>query len=193
MAPDGFVRIDSQLRAGVPHAVTLSATERVLLIAPTGVAAFWRDADPSIVISAAEPELTPSPAPALLPPAALTRLPARLLFQVSNRTVAVAPLVAGVVQTLPSGDASAVRVELVVLDWQLHAGTLRGAGDFGSHISIAWRASDKAVSLFSDPPLNPVFVKRQPPEKRMVSEVGREKVKHVHKLEHRKEKAMLIK
>jgi hypothetical protein len=186
--PDGFTRVDSQLRAGVPHALTLTATERLLLIVPSGVAAFWRDADPGLLIGAAEPELVPLPAPASLPPASLARLPMRLLFQVNNRTVAVAPLVAGTVQLLPEGDGATARIELAVLDWRVHAGTLRGAGDFGSHVSVAWRSADQAVSEFSDPPLNPVFVKRQPPEKRVISDVGHPMHKYLRKLEDRRDK-----
>ncbi|HEY0987409.1 MAG TPA: hypothetical protein VGD80_10175, partial [Kofleriaceae bacterium] len=41
------------------------------------------------------------------------------------------------------------------LDHALHAGTLRGAGDFGSFIEFAWRRVDRGTDTFARPPLDP--------------------------------------
>ncbi len=167
--PEGFTRIDSALRQGVPHAVALAGNQRLLLIAPSGVARPWRDADPFAVVSEASVDRAPAgdaaPAVAIAP-----RMPLRLLFQAGGRTVAAIPLVAGA-RRLADGEG-ATPVEIVVLDWRLHAGTLVGAGDYGSFIALGWRSAAASVAHFSDPPPNPVYVQRQPPDRRMQSMIG---------------------
>ncbi|WP_165226768.1 hypothetical protein [Aquisphaera insulae] len=173
--PEGFDRLDAPLRRGLPHPVQLTPGLRLLLIVPSGVARTWREADPTLVVSSSSPDRAPA-----LPddPAApvfgdLARPPARLLLQRSGTTVAVVPLVAGAVRRMPDGDdAQGVAVEVVVLDWLLHAGTLVGPGDFGSRLSLAWRTADTAVSAFSEPPLSEIVLARLRPADRLASVVG---------------------
>ena len=167
--PKGFTRIDSPLRQGVPHAVALAGNQRLLIIAPSGVARPWREVDPFAVVSEASVERVPAgnaaPGVSIAP-----RMPLRLLFQAGGRTVAAIPLVAGA-RRLADGEGVAP-VEVVVLDWRLHAGTLVGAGDYGSYIALGWRSAAAPVAHFSDPPPNPVYVQRQPPDRRMQSLIG---------------------
>jgi hypothetical protein len=170
--PEGFTRVDARMRGGLPHVIGLPGADRLLLIAPSGLAVTWRDAAPSTVVSDSLREI----ASGLGAGVESVRLPVRLLFQSNGRSVAVATLVAGGRQRLPEAGELAARIEVVVLEWTIHAGTIRGGGDFGSTISLGWRVADRAVDAFSDPPPNPVFVKRQPPAKRLESEVGRTKI-----------------
>ena len=175
IAPEGFTRVEERLRGGLPHTIALSGDRRLLLIVPNGVPALWRDTDPGVVVSSSAAELqpfAPPPSPSL---GSLSRPPALLLFQVNRTTIASAPLVAGAVQRIPHSDGPAA-VEIVVFDWEIRAGTLRGPGEFGSRIALAWRDAAVASDRFSEPPLNPVFVKRQPPDRKIISEVGRLKL-----------------
>jgi hypothetical protein len=173
MAPEGFTAIDSAIRQGMPHPIPLAGNQRLLLIAPSGVATTWRDEDAATVVSAGAWQRTASAvSPQKLDIA--KQMPLRVLYQINGKTLAVVPLAIGPAQRLATDDG--VKVDLLVLDWVLHVGALRGPGDFGSRIALAWRAADRAVERFSDPPLNPVFVQRQPPERKLQSHLGRVKL-----------------
>jgi hypothetical protein len=171
--PEGFTRIEVSLQQGMPHRIPLTGNHALLLIAPSGVAAAWRDLDPALVVISSDTELENVLLP-LAPATFTTRMPLRLLYLSGARTASAAPLVLGERQLLDDGLAA--RFELLCLDWRLHVGTLRGTGDFGSRLTLAWRQADRGADQFSDPPQSPVFIARQPPEKRMASEVGSQAV-----------------
>lgn len=185
-APEGFASVDTPILNGMPHIVELAGDLRVVLIVPSGVAEPWREIDPQTLVSSSLPERNPPDAAAASGPGSVARAPARLLLQSASQTIAVAPLVAGVRWLLPrSGDAGA-RIELIVLEWDLRAGSLRGPGSFGSRLVFAWRRADTAVDRFSEPPLNPVLVKRLPPERRMESRLGMPRLVANARFEHKK-------
>jgi hypothetical protein len=84
------------------------------------------------------------------------------------------PLVVGRRRLLPDGGRHEhpMRIELAVLGWDIRAGSLRGPGDFGSRIRLAWRSADRSVELFSTPPVVPHILPRLPVAFRMQSVLG---------------------
>jgi hypothetical protein len=169
-APEGFTLIDTPLVAGLPFALPLDAETSLVLTMPTGLALTWRDTDPTTPVSRSEDEWAPAAAPDPAAPVGdAARPPLRLLLQQGGATVASVPLSAGLRRALPDG---AARFELVVLSWDVRAGSVRGPGDFGSRLVLAWRRADLAVTEFSTPPPNPQLVPRLPPKDRMESRVG---------------------
>ena len=168
-APEGFTRVEQPLRSGLPHTIDLSPTLRVLLIVPTGMATYWRDADARELVSSGALEYAAHNGHTDF----LHRVPATLLVQLNTRTIAAGTLHAGVMQRFAESGLSAVRLELVVLDWTIRAGTLRGPGDFGSSLSIGWRLADVAADEFSEAPRNPVFVERKPDKNMKSKRKGR--------------------
>lgn len=176
--PEGFQRIDQSISSSLPQAIDLGDGLSLLLVVPSGLARPWREADPTSIVSHSKPELA-----AFVPAASevvghVDRAPARLLMRIKGRTVASMPLVAGSRRMLPdSGQPDGgIRVELMLLGWDLRAGNLRGPGDYGSRISLAWRRADGAVEQFSTPPINPQLTPRLAPKFRMISALGTKEI-----------------
>ncbi|MEK8105542.1 hypothetical protein NKG94_11075 [Micromonospora sp. M12] len=174
--PDGFTEVRQALTAGVPHRVELGAGVHAVLILPTGLARQWLDTDPSRW-SAAPPTTWRPPAPPATPrPPALVgrcrcawssaRAPDPRLAAARRRP---AP---GLPRRRPDHRAHPTVVELLVLSWLLHAGTVRGSGDYGSSLALAWRRADRAVDQFGPPPINEFVWRRRPPAQRVESELG---------------------
>lgn len=160
--PEGFTQVSQPITTGLPHTIALNDDLTLALILPNGLAHAWRDSDPSQVVSESGSELVPAVA-APDEPIGVATLPApRLLLRRTGTTIGVAPLVAGLHRFLPdAGDpGSGVAIEFAVLGWQLHAGVLRGPGDFGSHIDLAWRIADQGSDFFSELPEIPPFLYR---------------------------------
>ncbi len=161
-APEGFTVVDERILNGLPHAIRLDPETRLVLLVPTGLAKSWRDADPEAIVSRSDEGLAPVEAGIDDPVGSVERPPARLLLRSGTRTLASVPLVPGLRRCLPDAGLpdSGARVEVVILSWDLRAGSMRGAGDFGSRIALAWRYADRAVERFSTPPPNPNVVPR---------------------------------
>jgi hypothetical protein len=100
--------------------------------------------------------------------------PLRVLLQEGATLSASVPLLAGLRRIVPDDGNSetGATIELAVLGWDIRVGTLRGAGDFGSRVDLAWRRADKADEQFEPPPLSPRVAERLEPELRMQSALG---------------------
>jgi hypothetical protein len=152
--PEGFTTINEPLTAGVPHAISLDRELRVVLVVATGLARAWRDADPAAVAFSSDDEYT-----AVVPGGDLLARPrAALLIRSGTAVLATVPLVAGVRHRIPRAEGGVV-AELIVVRWQLRAGSLRGPGDVGSRIELAWRRVDRAADSFA-PQLDPRVLSR---------------------------------
>jgi hypothetical protein len=170
-APEGFTSIDQPIVDGLPHVVALGGGLSLALVVPTGLATLWRDVDPSSVVSSSEPELSPA---AEAGAGEAPRTPARLFLRIGGTVASSIPLAVGLRRAVPeAGDSSGVRLEVVVLSWDIRAGSLRGPGDFGSRIAVATRRADQAGDTFETPAVHPQLVARLRGELRAESELGR--------------------
>jgi hypothetical protein len=147
------------------------------------------------LVTSSGPELDPSTPDREFPVGDAGRLPARLHLQRSGVTIASIPLVAGLRRLLPeSGETtSGAPVDVVILSWEIHAGTLCGAGDFGSRIRFAWRLANQAVAFFAALPLNPfagtrvaVQVQKTKPQLAVESVVGLKQIEQPRRFQLRK-------
>jgi hypothetical protein len=122
----GYTRATQPLVNGLPQAIPLDARLKLVAVLPTGVATVWRDADPAAVVSRAGAQDGP---------------PLRVLLMRGGAVLACVPLVAGLARAIPDTGQPALGalIELRVLDWDVRAGCLRGAGDTTSFIDLAWR------------------------------------------------------
>ncbi|MFG1841535.1 hypothetical protein ACGFH8_24300 [Micromonospora sp. NPDC049175] len=178
--PDGFTEVRQSLTAGLPHRVELGAGVHAVLILPTGLARQWLHTDPLAVVSTSADDLAPRPAPPAVPPppALVGRVPLRLVVRQGTRILGSVPLAAGLRRVCPDAGpavatgAAPIAVEVVVLGWLLHAGTVRGSGDYGSSIALAWRRADRATDQFGPPPINEFVWRRRSPAQRVESELG---------------------
>jgi hypothetical protein len=153
--PDGFTIVDEPLASGLPHTVSLTRGLVLVVAVPSGLARAWRDADPAAVVTSSDDE-------AKLPEGAgelgfVGRAPARLFLERGGSTVASVPLAAGLRRTIPdTGDTGqGALVELMLVSWDIRAGTLRGAGDFGSRLRLGWRSANAGNDEFESPALHP--------------------------------------
>ncbi|KAB1942893.1 hypothetical protein F8271_10910 [Micromonospora sp. ALFpr18c] len=189
--PDGFTEVRQSLTAGLPHRVELGAGVHAVLILPTGLARQWLATDPLAVVSTSADDLAPRPAPAATPrpPALVGRVPLRLVVRQGTRILGSVPLAAGLRRVCPDAGPSSVTpsapvaVEVVVLAWLLHAGTVRGSGDYGSSLTLAWRPADRAADHFGPPPINEFVWRRRPPAQRVESELGPGKLRYRYLLD----------
>jgi len=177
--PDGFTEVRQSLTAGLPHRVELGAGVHAVLILPTGLARQWLDTDPLAVVSSSADDLAPRPAPPATPqaPALVGRVPLRLVVRQGTRILGSVPLATGLRRVCPDAGLAteagpSTAVEVLVLAWLLHAGTVRGSGDYGSTVTLAWRPADRAVDQFGPPPINEFVWRRRPPAQRVESELG---------------------
>lgn len=144
--PDGFTSARQQLTNGLPFTWSLTGEVGLVLHASIGDAIVWRDADPSALASTSADEVAPHLAPRGADPRGQVTL--RLLVRRARATLASIPLAAGLWRMAPDGDGAASVVELYVIGWAIHAGCMRGSGDFGSYIDLGWRHVGPAVDQF---------------------------------------------
>lgn len=161
---EGMLVLDQPIRAGLPHEVALGPRMRALLVLPTGLARPWLDMPAGTVVSAGA-DLPDTAAP-------FGRAAPRLRVQRDKATIAVLPLVPDVVQDVADA-AGAVPLQIQVLDWALHAGTVLGPGDFGSFLRLAVRVADKGVDVFGPLPPSDFVIQSLPPAERIESRGGR--------------------
>jgi hypothetical protein len=172
--PAGFVVLEQVVTAGLPHTFSLDPLIRVHLVVPTGLAIAFRDADPATVLTESDPQTSPyAPNPAE-PTGNVERAPARLHVRIGGAVAGSLPLAAGARRIVrdTGSPTDGVRVEMIVLSWRIHCGTMRGPGDYGSRLVVAWRRADTAVESFSTPPVNPSILRRLPVEFRLESALG---------------------
>ncbi len=174
LPPEGFTLIDEPIVGGLPFTLQLDAETRLVVTMPNGLGQAWRDADPTSIVSKSDDQMAATAPGQAEPIGDVTRPPLRFLIMRSGEIIASVPLVVGVSRTLPDGGENdrGARVEVVLMSWDLRAGSLRGPGDFGSRVTLAWRRADGAVSTFSPPPVNPYLLRRLPDGSRMESTVG---------------------
>lgn len=156
ITPEGFTPVDVRSIGGLPHTIRLDTEITLLLVLPNGLAKKWREVDPSLVLSSSSDEKVAVECDPI------ERVPLILLLKRSDITLCSFPIVAGLRRFLPeTGEQEqGIIIELFIKDWEITAGSLIGAGDFGSHISIAWRRADKADNEFKGIPLNPYLEDR---------------------------------
>ena len=149
--PAGLARSRQILVRGVPFAWPLDLELGLVLIVPAGDAVRWRDADPTAIVADSDLDDAPN-----LPgdPESPRRAPARLLVRRGRDVLAAVPLVAGLWRVLPDGDADQSIVELYIVGFRMAAGTLRGAGDYGSFVEVAWRRVGRGTPSFTPPPID---------------------------------------
>ena len=147
--PETLMRVRQDLVRGVPFEFPLTGDLSVALVIPTGNAVLWRDADPATVATEGSDEVAPH-----VPPRgtdALERSPARLIVRQARAIRSVVPLATGLTRVVPDGDEARTLLELAVIAWRLHVGTVRGAGDYGSFVEIGWRSVGRGASQIVDP------------------------------------------
>jgi hypothetical protein len=154
--PDAFARVRQSLERGLPATFRLDPELALALYVPTGDAVRWRDArGDETVVAAADDDLA-APTGATDP---VARAPVRLVLLRAGQIAAAVPLVPGPPRRLPNGGdgggAGGALIELAVLDFRIHAGNLRQAGDYGSFIDLAWRRIDRGADRFALPRLPP--------------------------------------
>jgi hypothetical protein len=171
--PEAFQTIARPINSGLPFTLTLSDDFEAMLVLPTGLARQWIEADPGGVIASSSDEQQPHDS--AVPPASFVgRAPLRLLVRRQGRSLASLPLNAGVMRYVSDSGAATQGVTLAVvpLSWTVCAGSVRGAGDFGSRIELAWRVVDRAIDTFGPPVVSRRVLQRRPPLERIESVLG---------------------
>lgn len=156
--PDGFTVVDQQIAGAVPLRIRLFADVVLVLVVPTGLGRQWRDFEPRDIVATGVSEREPLD-PADPPAEAPARAAARLYLERGTTTRGVVPLAAGLRTAIDAGDDTFV--ELVVLAWEMRAGTVTTGGDVGSRITLAWRDAARAPTQFSPDPIHPRVAARR--------------------------------
>jgi hypothetical protein len=171
--PEGAKLVESTILGGLPHRVALGSVFALTMTLPNGMAKRWLDLDPAMVVSDSQ-ELTRPGQDGGIWPGNHTVLRPSITLLNGARRAAMIPAVVGVPMVFcgDRDDSDRIQVEVTVLSWLIHAGTVRGAGDYGSRISVAWRPADQGSEAFEVPPVHPYLQRRLPAAEVLESEVG---------------------
>ncbi|HEX6683623.1 MAG TPA: hypothetical protein VF062_12550 [Candidatus Limnocylindrales bacterium] len=148
--PEGYTLVESRILQGIPHTVALDAEYSLLLVVPTGLARAWVSADATAVVTSSGPRLSPTdPTVQEGQDGLAIGAPARLVVMRAGAMAGTLPLMTGLSMVIPeAGTFTGTRIKVLILEWEIRAGSLRGPGDVGSRIVLAWRRIDKAASTF---------------------------------------------
>jgi hypothetical protein len=149
-----FTVVEPPLTGGLPALIPLGDELTAALVLPTGLAKTWRDADPTALVTSGDEQTAPASAPAVQ----RMRAPARLVVERQDETIATLPLIVGVPRRVSEGGRESLGAvaEIVILGWEIRAGSLQGPGDAGSWIRLAWRERTSAEDEFGVAAQEPV-------------------------------------
>jgi hypothetical protein len=151
--PDSFERVRQSLERGLPATFRLDPQLSLALYAPTGDAVRWRDAHGDEIVAAAAEDDAPT-VPGDIDDA-VSRAPLRLIVLSAGAIIAAVPLVPGRPRRIPEHGGAGALIDLAILDFRIHAGNLRQAGNYGSFLDVAWRRVERGTDRFALPPLDP--------------------------------------
>lgn len=144
----GYATLTSRITLGLPHVMVLDQRLTLGLVAPTGIASFWLATPREAVVSQAGEDRPGAP-------------PFRLTLRADGaRMIGVAPVVLGPARFVGSAGTEAPGLRLRVTGWMIHAGSLVGAGDFGSYITFDWKPWGTAAGRFEAPIARPAVLRR---------------------------------
>jgi hypothetical protein len=172
--PDGFQIVRSSMVNGLPHFIDLPGNTRLKIVLPTGLMQPWLNADPTTLVATSEDERAPRPDTLAEEIGGVSRPALRVAATQENRPLGTVPFVLNARRRLrDDGDPDrGTALEIVLLEWRLYAGTMRGQGDFGSFVRFGWRAANRAVDIFGPPVINPYLWHRLIPILRIESYLG---------------------
>lgn len=156
--PETFTTVSLPIAGGLPFTQAIDARWSVTLRYPTGLARRWLNADPHEIVSSDLTERAAVPADTSDP----GRDPLRLTVTLDRSTRATIPLTAGLRTFVVGGGTPPAALELILVSWTITAGTVKGPGDFGSSLQLAWRDGAEAVEVFATPPVSPPVLLRLP-------------------------------
>lgn len=172
--PEGFETVRASIVNGLPYTIDLTRDLRLKFTLPTGLLRPWLDVSPETVVASAGDERAPRSAAPQEEIGGVARPALRLALLRGETVRVVVPFALSVRRTLPDGGdpVQGSLVEVVLLDWAIHAGAVCGPGDFGSFVQFAWRRADRAVDHFGPPVINPFLWRRLVPILRIESQLG---------------------
>lgn len=144
--PEGFSRARFPIDRGMPATLQLTQEVEALAIIAGGLARAWETMDSSTVVH--DPAISETS----------SAMPIRLLFRMANKRLGVVPLALGPTQMIGQGEAGYLAVQFI--DWKIHAGSIRGGGDFGSFVELGWRHSRERPAEFVSPAAGQAVLRR---------------------------------
>jgi hypothetical protein len=171
---DDFQIVQSSMVNGFPHYVDLTKSLRLKVTLPTGLLQPWLDTDPNSLVATSDDENAPRSATLTDEIGSVARPSLRIALLQSGSYLSTLPFALDTTRAVPDdgNGAQGVAVEIALLQWNIFAGTVRGAGDFGSSIQLGWRIANLGVSDFGPPVINLFLWQRLPLTLRMESDLG---------------------